>query len=73
VHGGYGNLVVIDHLNGWETWYAHLSKVSVVCGQEARAGEIIGLGGSTGWSTGPHLHFEMRLNGVPQDPFKYLP
>ena len=73
VHGGYGNLVVVDHLNGWETWYAHLSRVNVVCGQQIRAGDIIGLGGSTGWSTGPHLHLEMRLAGVPQNPLSYLP
>jgi murein DD-endopeptidase MepM/ murein hydrolase activator NlpD len=73
VHGGYGNLVVVNHLNGWETWYAHLSKVKVVCGQQVRAGDIIGLGGSTGWSTGPHLHFEMRLAEMPQNPLAYLP
>ena len=70
---GYGNLVVIDHMNGWQTWYAHLSQVNVVCGQQVYAGEVIGLGGSTGWSTGPHLHFEIRLEGTPYDPLAYLP
>lgn len=70
---GYGNLVVIDHLNGWKTWYAHLSQANVVCGQQVFAGDVIGLGGSTGWSTGPHLHFEVRLQGVPYDPLGYLP
>lgn len=71
--GGYGNLVVVDHLNGWQTWYAHLSQVNVVCGQQVSAGDFIGLGGSTGWSSGPHLHFEIRLDGVPYDPLAYLP
>ena len=71
--GGYGNLVVVDHLNGWKTWYAHLSQVNAVCGQQVFAGEVIGLGGSTGWSTGPHLHLEIRLEGSPQDPLAYLP
>jgi murein DD-endopeptidase MepM/ murein hydrolase activator NlpD len=71
--GGYGNLIVVDHLNGWNTWYAHLSQVNVFCGQQVNAGDIIGLGGSTGWSSGPHLHFEVRLEGVPYDPLAYLP
>jgi murein DD-endopeptidase MepM/ murein hydrolase activator NlpD len=70
---GYGNLIVIDHLNGWQTWYAHLSQVNVFCGQQVNAGDIIGLGGSTGRSSGPHLHFETRLEGVPYDPLVYLP
>jgi murein DD-endopeptidase MepM/ murein hydrolase activator NlpD len=70
---GYGNLIVVDHLNGWQTWYAHLSQVNVVCGQQVNAGEVIGLGGSTGRSSGPHLHFETRLEGVPYDPLAYLP
>jgi len=70
---GYGNLIVVDHLNGWQSWYAHLSQVNVVCGQQVNAGEVIGLGGSTGRSSGPHLHFETRLEGVPYDPLAYLP
>lgn len=57
---GYGEMVVIDHGSGWQTLYAHLSQVNVGCGQEVIQGEIIGLMGSTGKSTGPHLHFEIR-------------
>lgn len=70
--GGYGNLVVIDHADGWQSWYAHLSAFSVTVGQSVRQGEIIGAAGSTGRSTGPHLHFELRHNGVPVDPLLYL-
>jgi murein DD-endopeptidase MepM/ murein hydrolase activator NlpD len=70
---GYGNLVIIDHLNHWHTFYAHLSQYNVVCGQQVYAGTIVGLGGSTGNSTGPHLHFEMRYNGVGQNPWNLLP
>ncbi len=72
VSGGYGNLVVIDHADGWQSWYAHLSAFSVVVGQQVRQGEIIGAAGSTGRSSGPHLHFELRHNGVPVDPLVYL-
>jgi len=57
---GYGEMIVIDHGAGWQTLYAHLSQVNVVCGQEVYQGDTIGLMGSTGKSTGPHLHFEMR-------------
>jgi hypothetical protein len=57
---GYGNVVVIDHGNGWQTLSAHLSSVSVTCGQSVSQGQVIGLLGSTGRSSGPHLHFEMR-------------
>jgi murein DD-endopeptidase MepM/ murein hydrolase activator NlpD len=57
---GYGEMIVIDHGAGWQTLYAHLSQVSVGCGQEVFQGDTIGLMGSTGKSTGPHLHFEMR-------------
>lgn len=66
--GGYGNLVVIRHPNGLETYYGHLSKVSVEVDEPVSAGEMIGLGGSTGRSTGPHLHFETRYMGNPFDP-----
>ena len=59
--GGYGNCVVIRHANGLETLYGHLSKINVKHGQQVEAGEVIGLGGSTGRSTGPHLHFECRF------------
>jgi murein DD-endopeptidase MepM/ murein hydrolase activator NlpD len=70
---GYGLLVIIDHLNYWHTFYAHLNQVNVNCGGQVYTGTIIGLGGSTGNSTGPHLHFEMRYNGVPQNPRGLLP
>ena len=59
--GGYGNCIVVRHPNGMETLYGHLSKISVKPGQEVAAGDVIGLGGSTGNSTGPHLHFECRF------------
>ena len=57
---GYGNLVVLKHFNGLETYYAHLSKILVTIGDTLEAGDKLGLGGSTGRSTGPHLHYEIR-------------
>jgi len=66
--GGYGNLVVLRHYNGLETVYGHLSKIGVKAGQVVRAGQTIGLGGSTGHSTGPHLHFEVRFQYEAFDP-----
>lgn len=68
VQNGYGNVVFIKHRNNRETVYAHLSKINVKRGQAVSQGQTIGLVGSTGWATGPHLHFEMRVNGVQQDP-----
>lgn len=65
---GYGNYVLIRHNNGLETLYGHLSKTNVVVGQVVKAGELIGLGGNTGRSTGPHLHFEVRYQGNAIDP-----
>ena len=65
---GYGNVVFVKHRNGHETVYAHLSKVNVRAGQSVAQGDTIGLVGATGWATGPHLHFEFRVNGVHQDP-----
>ena len=65
---GYGNVVFIKHRNGHETVYAHLSKISVARGQNVSQGQTVGLVGSTGWATGPHLHFEFRVNGMQQDP-----
>ena len=68
VQGGYGNVVTINHGKENTTVYAHLSKINVQKGQKVSQSDIIGLVGSTGWSTGPHLHFEFRVNGVHQDP-----
>lgn len=70
--GGYGNLVLIDHGDGWQTWYAHFSYISVTTGQEVEQGQTIGAAGSTGYSTGPHLHFELRYEGRAVDPLVYL-
>jgi len=70
---GYGNLIVLDHGNGWQTFYAHLSQVYVRCGQKILQGAAIGAVGSTGRSTGPHLHFETRLNGDLPNPLSNLP
>lgn len=66
--GGYGNVVIVRHYNGLETVYAHLSKIKVSEGQVIGAGDLIGLAGSTGHSTGPHLHFEVRFMGLPINP-----
>lgn len=68
--GGFGNLVIIRHANGLETYYAHLSRLKVKPNQVVKAGDIIGLGGSTGKSYSPHLHFEMRYCDVAFDPEK---
>jgi murein DD-endopeptidase MepM/ murein hydrolase activator NlpD len=65
---GFGNVVFIKHRNGHETVYAHLSKINVRLSQNVSQGQTIGLVGSTGWATGPHLHFEFRVNGAQQDP-----
>jgi len=70
---GYGYLVVIDHNNGYTTYYAHCSNIYVFEGQAVERGQVIAAVGSTGWSTGPHIHFEIRYGGVAQNPFAYLP
>lgn len=72
-NGGYGILVELNHNNGFITRYGHFSQLAVGAGQAVRQGDLLGYCGSTGWSTGPHLHFEIRKNGVPQDPMAYQP
>ncbi|PTM90220.1 M23 family metallopeptidase [Mycoplana dimorpha] len=71
-NGGYGNLVEIDHGDGLTTRYAHLSQVLVKNGDVVESGEVIGLSGSTGRSTGPHLHYEVRRDGRARDPSRFL-
>ena len=70
--GGYGNLVVVRHRLGYTTWYAHLSSITTWVGENVTGGTRLGYVGSTGRSTGPHLHFELRKNAVPIDPLPYL-
>lgn len=70
--GGYGNLVVVRHRLGYATWYAHLSSITTYVGEQVTGGTRLGYVGSTGHSTGPHLHFELRQNAVPIDPLPYL-
>jgi len=70
---GYGNIIIINHGNGYETYYAHLKEFKVSNGQRINQGDLIGIMGSTGWSTGVHLHFEIRYNGSPLNPLNYLP
>jgi murein DD-endopeptidase MepM/ murein hydrolase activator NlpD len=69
---GYGNVVVISHGNGYTTLYAHQSQIQVGYGDTVAGGETIGRVGSTGWSTGPHLHWEIRIDGVAVDPMPYI-
>lgn len=71
-NGSYGYLVKVDHGNSVETWYAHTSKMYVRVGQKVTAGEVVATVGSTGNSTGPHLHFEIRINGEHVNPQEYL-
>ena len=71
-NGSYGNLVKVDHGNGVETWYAHTSKMYVKVGDAVKAGDVIAAVGSTGNSTGPHLHLEIRVNGEHVNPQDYL-
>jgi murein DD-endopeptidase MepM/ murein hydrolase activator NlpD len=70
-HGGYGRLVVVDHGNGLETYYAHLSRFYVRAGQEVRVGDMVGAVGGTGRVTAPHLHYEVRVGGAPMNPYRY--
>jgi murein DD-endopeptidase MepM/ murein hydrolase activator NlpD len=69
---GFGRLVVVDHGGRFQTYYAHLSRSFVHVGQELRRGELVGAVGATGRVTAPHLHYEVRLGGIPQNPHRYL-
>jgi murein DD-endopeptidase MepM/ murein hydrolase activator NlpD len=70
---GYGNTVVLSHGNGFTTLYAHMTEVGVIAGDSVSGGDRVGFVGSTGWSTGPHLHLEVRVEGIAVDPGPYLP
>ena len=71
--GGYGNLTLVDHGGGIVTAYAHQSRFAASEGAQVQGGQVIGYVGSTGHSTGPHLHFEVRVNGTQRNPRPYLP
>lgn len=71
-NAGYGRCVVLDHGNGYQTLYGHLSRVDVIDGQEVRRGENVGEVGSTGRATGPHLHYEVRIHSTPVNPYRFL-
>ncbi len=71
-NGGYGRCVVVDHGNNYQTWYAHLSRMDVIEGQEIRQGEVLGAVGTTGRSTGAHLHYEVRIASTPVNPYRFL-
>lgn len=71
-YGGYGQVVILDHSKGYSTLYAHLGKIKAKVGQRIRQGQTVGYEGSTGYATGPHLHFEVRSKGRPQNPVYYL-
>jgi murein DD-endopeptidase MepM/ murein hydrolase activator NlpD len=70
---GYGNLVMIDHHNGLATLYGHNTSIAVSCNQQVSQGQVVSYSGCTGFCTGPHVHFEVRLHGTPVDPLGYLP
>ncbi|MCC6491249.1 MAG: M23 family metallopeptidase [Candidatus Hydrogenedentes bacterium] len=70
--GAYGRLVVVDHGGGMHTYYAHLSRIDVIPGQEVRRSQLLGASGATGRATSPHLHYEVRQNGTPINPYVFL-
>jgi murein DD-endopeptidase MepM/ murein hydrolase activator NlpD len=70
--GGYGKLVVVNHGNGYSTYYGHLSEIRAAVGAQVKRGDVVGLMGATGNTTGPHLHYEIRVYGAPVDPVKYM-
>jgi murein DD-endopeptidase MepM/ murein hydrolase activator NlpD len=69
---GYGRCVIVDHGNGYQTLYGHLSRIDVIEGQEIRQGEVVGLVGTSGKSTGPHLHYEVHVHSTPVNPYRFL-
>jgi murein DD-endopeptidase MepM/ murein hydrolase activator NlpD len=71
-NGGYGRMVEVDHGGGYTTRYAHMSKILVEVGQEVKVGDQLGLSGSSGRSTGPHLHYEVRKDGQPLNPLRFI-
>jgi murein DD-endopeptidase MepM/ murein hydrolase activator NlpD len=71
-HAGYGRLVVVDHGFGITTWYAHLSSFSAIAGARVKRGEVVGYTGISGRSTGPHVHYEVRVNNAPVNPWRYM-
>ncbi|MBO4954645.1 MAG: peptidoglycan DD-metalloendopeptidase family protein, partial [Clostridia bacterium] len=71
-NGGYGKMIVINHENGYVTYYAHCSRLLYSSGKRVAKGDVIAYVGNTGNSTGPHLHFEVRLNGSPRNPLNYV-
>jgi len=71
-HAGYGRLIVVDHGFGLTTYYGHLSSLNVIVGQQLKRGDAVGNVGVSGRSTGPHVHYEVRINGAPVNPMRYL-
>ncbi len=71
-YGGYGRVVIVDHSKGYTTLYAHMDKVKAKVGQRVKQGHVLGYEGTTGYATGPHVHFEVRTKGRPQNPVYYL-
>jgi septal ring factor EnvC (AmiA/AmiB activator) len=71
-HSGYGRVVIVDHGFGLTTWYAHLSSYAVIAGTRVKRGEVIGYTGISGRSTGPHVHYEVRMNNAPVNPWRYM-
>ena len=71
-NAGYGRCVIVDHGNGYQTLYGHMSHIDVVDGQEIRQGEVVGLVGSSGRSTGTHVHYEVRVHSTPVNPYRFL-
>ncbi len=71
-NSGYGRCVIVDHGNGYQTLYGHLSQIGVIEGEEIRQGEVLGRVGASGHSTGPHLHYEVHIHSTPVNPYRFL-